>query len=65
MAAGRLRRGWRAAAWYVREVVGENDYDKYVAHLARRHPGRPLPSRRDFERAKTDRMEADPKARCC
>jgi uncharacterized short protein YbdD (DUF466 family) len=60
-----LRRGWRAVSWYVRDVVGENDYDKYVEHLLRRHPGQPAPSRRDFERAKTDRMEANPKARCC
>jgi uncharacterized short protein YbdD (DUF466 family) len=60
-----LTRGWRAVRWYVREVVGENDYEKYVAHLARAHPGRKPPTRREFERAKTDRMEANPRARCC
>ncbi len=60
-----LRRGWSALTWYVKEVVGENDYEKYVAHLGRRHPGAPVPTRRDFERAKMQRMEANPKARCC
>ena len=65
MAATRLRRGLSAVGWYVREVVGENDYDKYVAHLARTHPERTPPTRRTFERDKTDRMAANPKSRCC
>lgn len=59
------RRGWLAVSWYVKEVMGENDYSKHVAHLARVHPGTTPPSRRDFERAKVDRMERDPKSRCC
>ena len=60
-----VRRALGAIGWYVREVVGENDYDKYVAHLARAHPGQTPPTRRTFERHKTDRMEANPKSRCC
>lgn len=61
----RARRGWRAVSWYVKEVLGENDYDKYVTHLARHHPDQAPPSRREFERARTDRMEANPRSRCC
>lgn len=64
--AGRaLARGWRAVSWYVKEVVGENDYEHYVTHLRRHHPDAQPVSRREFERAKLDRMAADPKARCC
>ncbi|EIE98863.1 YbdD/YjiX family protein [Saccharomonospora glauca] len=60
-----LARAWRAVSWYVKEVVGENDYEHYVAHLRRHHPeARPV-SRREFERAKLDRMASDPGARCC
>jgi uncharacterized short protein YbdD (DUF466 family) len=58
-------RGRRGLLWYLRELLGENDYDKYVAHLARQHPGTPPPSRRDFERAKTHRLERAVSARCC
>jgi uncharacterized short protein YbdD (DUF466 family) len=60
-----LRGAVRAVAWYVREVVGENDYDKYVAHLSRNHPGAVPVTRREFERARTDRMESSPRSRCC
>ncbi|GLY69619.1 YbdD/YjiX family protein [Amycolatopsis taiwanensis] len=60
-----LRRAVRRAGWYVREVVGENDYQHYVDHLREHHPDRTPPSRREFERMKIDRMEANPKSRCC
>ncbi|MGW1682183.1 CstA-like transporter-associated (seleno)protein [Saccharopolyspora sp. NPDC002376] len=53
--AGALRRAAHRAIWYVREVVGENDYQRYVDHLRARHPDRTPPSRREFERMKTDR----------
>jgi uncharacterized short protein YbdD (DUF466 family) len=61
----RLRRALGGVSWYVKDLVGENDYDKYVAHLARTHPDRQPPSRREFERAKSDRREADPRSCCC
>lgn len=61
----RIAAACRALRWYVREVLGENDYDKYVVHLARHHPdSRPM-SRREFERARTARIEANPTSRCC
>lgn len=56
---------WRSVAWYVREVMGEADYDHYVAHLRAHHPEAPVPDRREFERAKMDRLECNPKTRCC
>lgn len=64
-AGGALSRAWRSVRWYVKEVVGENDYEHYVRHL-RAHHGEAEPvTRRAFERAKTDRMESHPKSRCC
>ncbi|MFG2377936.1 YbdD/YjiX family protein [Streptomyces sp. NPDC048504] len=63
-AASRLVGGVR---WYVRELTDESAYDRYVAHVRRNHPDAEVPSRRDFERTRTDRQEADPRQgfRCC
>lgn len=61
----RALRAFRWVGWYVKEFVGENDYQHYLAHLRRHHPGAEPMSRREFERAKMDRLEADPKSRCC
>ncbi|GGZ89696.1 hypothetical protein GCM10010344_66620 [Streptomyces bluensis] len=47
--------------WYVRELTGESAYDRYVAHLRAGHPDAPVPSRREFERMRTDRQESDPR----
>lgn len=65
-AAGALvRRGWRALSWYVKEVTGEGDYERYVAHLRRTHPGRPVPSPREFWRQNYAEQDANPTGRCC
>ena len=51
--------------WYLREVSGEADYERYVAHAQRQHPDTPPLCRRDFERRKMDEREANHQARCC
>ncbi|MGR3869867.1 YbdD/YjiX family protein [Streptomyces graminifolii] len=63
-AASRAIRGVR---WYVRELTDESAYDRYVAHVRRGHPDADVPDRRDFERLRTARQEADPRQgfRCC
>ena len=63
-AANRLVGGVR---WYVRELMDESAYDRYVTHVRRNHPDAEVPSRRDFERLRTARQEADPRQgfRCC
>ncbi|MFF5298367.1 YbdD/YjiX family protein [Streptomyces sp. NPDC013161] len=63
-AANRLAGGVR---WYVRELMDESAYDRYVTHVRRNHPEAEVPSRRDFERMRTARQEADPRQgfRCC
>lgn len=62
-----LRRALRGVRWYVRELTDESAYDRYVAHLRRDHPQADVPTRRAFERMRTDRQEADPRQgfRCC
>ncbi|MEU9878430.1 MULTISPECIES: YbdD/YjiX family protein [Streptomyces phaeochromogenes group] len=63
-AASRAVRGVR---WYVRELTDESAYDRYVAHARKGHPDAAVPSRREFERMRTDRQEEDPRQgfRCC
>jgi uncharacterized short protein YbdD (DUF466 family) len=53
------------ALWYVREVLGENAYDHYLAHQRRHHPGEAVLSRREFECRRMDAMEVRPGQRCC
>ncbi|WP_427920063.1 YbdD/YjiX family protein [Streptomyces sp. cg40] len=62
-----LRRATSGVLWYVRELTDETAYDRYVAHVRRDHPDAEVPNRRDFERMRTDRQEADPRQgfRCC
>ncbi|MGA4851225.1 CstA-like transporter-associated (seleno)protein [Streptomyces sp. G5(2025)] len=62
-----LRRGVRWMRWYVRELTGESAYERYVAHVRKDRPAATVPSRREFERMRTDRQESDPRQgfRCC
>ena len=60
-------RGLRWVRWYARELTDESAYERYVAHKRKVHPGASVPSRREFERMRTDRQESDPRQgfRCC
>ncbi|MFJ5264007.1 YbdD/YjiX family protein [Streptomyces sp. NPDC088387] len=62
-----LRRALDGVHWYLRELTDESAYDRYVAHLRKDHRDAEVPSRRDFERMRTDRQETDPRQgfRCC
>lgn len=66
MSTGARLRGWlRLAARAARLVAGAPDYERYLAHVRRRHPQAVPLTRdayaRDRERARYDR----PGARCC
>ncbi|MCY0946767.1 YbdD/YjiX family protein [Streptomyces sp. H34-S5] len=63
----RLRRALARARYFVREFSGEAAYDRYVAHARAHDPDAAVPTRRAFERARTDAREADPRDgfRCC
>lgn len=57
-----MRRAWNAVRWYLRELTGESQYDRY---LARHAAGTQPLTRREFERARTDRGDVRPVSRCC
>ena len=61
----RLRRAVARAFWYLREVVGENAYEHYLAHQRRDHPDAQVLSRREFGCRRLDRMESARPSRCC
>ncbi len=49
----------------VRTIIGVPDYERYVAHCARHHPDRPVPSREEFLRRRLEERYRRPGARCC
>jgi uncharacterized short protein YbdD (DUF466 family) len=64
---GRTRLGRIGAGliWYLRELTGEADYDRYVDHC-RLHGSCVTPvSRQQFERLKWEDRAASPGTRCC
>ena len=52
----------KALAWYFRELLGENAYDKYLVSHAKAHPGSQPLTRRQFYRRRGD--QASPTG-CC
>ena len=63
MTTVRAAAGW--LLWYLREVAGEHDYDRYVEHQRREHPDSPVASRREFERRRMDELDRNQRNRCC
>ena len=56
----------RGIRWYVRGVMGEDAYEKYLLHAATAHDAQtPVMSEREFWRDHTDRQDANPQGRCC
>lgn len=51
--------------WYMGELVGDHDYEKYVAHMQANHPGCEIPSKKQFWRDRYRDQEANPGTRCC
>jgi uncharacterized short protein YbdD (DUF466 family) len=45
--------------------MGDNHYQRYVAHRARTHPGEHVMSERDYWRMRHDATERNPQSRCC
>ena len=53
------------AASVLRCVIGAPDYERYLAHVARRHPNAAPLSREDFARDALSRRYDRPGSRCC
>jgi uncharacterized short protein YbdD (DUF466 family) len=56
---------WRGVRWYLRELTGESQYDRYLERHAREHAGAPPLSRREFERRRIADRDAKLGSRCC
>lgn len=48
-----------------RQLFGIPDYERYLAHVAARHPGAPVLSRRDFCAQAIERKYGKSGPRCC
>ena len=53
------------AAVVLRIVIGAPDYERYLAHVAHRHPGSVPLSRDEFARDALARRYDRPGSRCC
>jgi uncharacterized short protein YbdD (DUF466 family) len=52
-------------AWdYLKEISGENAYDRYLAVHTATHPGKPAMGRGEFYRARQDEKYNNPGSRC-
>jgi uncharacterized short protein YbdD (DUF466 family) len=52
-------------AWgYLKEISGENAYDRYLEMHAATHPGKQPMSRGEFYRRRQDEMFVNPGSRC-
>ncbi|MEU1515289.1 YbdD/YjiX family protein [Streptomyces sp. NPDC005811] len=60
-----VRRAVDVLRWYVRELTGEAEYDRYCARHRRHHPQAPVPTRREYQRMRTRGREAESPGRCC
>ena len=59
--AARLRRALRI----LRTVIGEPDYDRYLAHMQSHHAGCAVVSRDEFMKQRLESRYSRPGARCC
>lgn len=55
----------RALGNAVRRVAGMPDYEAYVAHLGRCHPGCPVPGEREYYEDYVANRYGDGPTRCC
>ena len=60
MAANPVRAIWD----YLKEISGENAYDRYLVIHAATHPGKPPMSRGEYYRDRQDEKYANPGSRC-
>ena len=56
-------RAWQGVRWYLREFTGEARWDRYLEHCAA-HGHEPM-TRREYERRRSDALEANPVTSCC
>lgn len=55
----------KSVQWYVHSIMGDNAYAKYCAHRLAHHPDEPLPTEKEFWKAKHRDADLNPRSRCC
>ncbi|MEU7214849.1 YbdD/YjiX family protein [Nocardia iowensis] len=55
----------RAVGWWFNSILGGQDYQRYVAHLTRNHPGSEIPTEREYWRQRHAEADRKPANRCC
>lgn len=60
-----LGRAARSVLWWFNGVLGGQDYQRYIAHMRRAHPGSPVASEREYWRERYAEAEHNPSSRCC
>jgi len=63
--AAAVRQGARGVSWFVKGMLREDAYERYVEHAAAQHDGGHVMTEREFWRDVTDRQERNPQGRCC
>ena len=64
-AARACAHGVRAGVWWFNGILGGQDYQRYVDHLRRDHPGCEIPTERAYWRERYADADANPASRCC
>jgi len=59
-----IRHGLTQAWRFLRQVSGDDAYDRYLAHMSRAHPGKPVMSRGAYFRARQEHRWSRI-SRCC
>jgi uncharacterized short protein YbdD (DUF466 family) len=54
-----------AVSWWFDSVLGGQDYQRYVAHLRRVHPGCEMPTEREYWHTRHADADRNPTNRCC
>ncbi len=66
--AAAVRQGALGLSWFVKGMLREDAYEKYLAHVTAQHDGGDggqLMTEREFWRDVTDRQDRNPQSRCC
>ncbi|GAA3940012.1 YbdD/YjiX family protein [Microbacterium soli] len=61
----RVRGAAAAVRWYVTTLMGDRDYEVFVAHQRAHHPDAEIPTERQFWRDRMADQDRNPGARCC
>jgi uncharacterized short protein YbdD (DUF466 family) len=60
-----LRRSSDAVRWYVGAMMGDSDYQRYLAHHRAHHPTDVPMTERDYWRTRYRDQDRNPQGRCC